>query len=67
MKVFCCVCGKQVVSYQVARDDECRTIAMGSKAGLKSNECFCGYCAEELDENGNFPEENTPAGEEKKS
>lgn len=29
----------------------------GAKAAFNRNEVFCGYCAEELDENGLFPEE----------
>lgn len=55
-KVYCCTCGKQVVSYAVSRRDQCRTISEGAVAG-GLGQVFCGYCAEELDENGLFPEE----------
>ena len=57
MILYCCTCGKQVVSYIVPRNDTLRTIHEGAKAAIKPDECFCGYCAELLDENGLFPEE----------
>lgn len=40
-------------------NDKYCTKGEGSKAGFKSDEVFCGYCAEDLDENGLFPEERT--------
>lgn len=60
MKIYCCVCGKQAVKDRnPSRDDEYITKLESSRAGFKSNEVFCGYCAEEMDENGLFPEERT--------
>lgn len=57
-KIICCVCGKQVVTGQnPSRYDLYITKLEGAKAGFNSNEVFCGYCAEDLDENGLFPEE----------
>lgn len=59
MRVVCCVCGKQVVSESPPpwRNDKYCTKKHGSRAGFRAGECFCGYCAEEMDENGLFPEE----------
>lgn len=65
MKVFiqrivCCVCAKQAVNGQNPdRTDKYITKLEGAKAAFKSNEVFCGYCAEDLDEDGLFPEERT--------
>lgn len=56
--IYCPSCGKQVVQGQnPSRDDRYRTKLEGGRAGFYCNEVFCGYCAEELDENGNFPNE----------
>lgn len=56
-RIYCCTCGKQAVDRDVSRNDKTCTILKNSRAGFKNNEVFCGYCAEELDENGLFPEE----------
>lgn len=57
MIIYCECCGKQAVSYLVPRNDKYCTVRLGAKSGFKSDTCICGYCAEELDENGLFPEE----------
>lgn len=54
--IHCCCCGKQVVSWKPNHDDYVTTL-VGARAGFNRNEVFCGYCAEDLDENGLFPEE----------
>jgi hypothetical protein len=56
MKIYCCVCAKQAVSYPVSRYDKYITKREGGRAGF-NKEIFCGFCAEEMDENGLFPEE----------
>ncbi len=55
--IRCCVCLKQAVNGQVSSDDPFLTTLIGSRVAFFISECFCGYCAQELDENGNFPEE----------
>jgi len=57
MIIYCSCCAKQVVSYDCSRYDRYVTIRKGAVASFRKDECICGYCAEELDENGNFPEE----------
>ena len=58
----CCCCGKQAVSGQnPSRCDKRITKLEGARAGFKTGEVFCGYCAEEMDENGLFPEEAAQA------
>lgn len=62
MKVYCCCCGKQAVrNRNPSRDDKRVTKLEGGRAGFKANEVFCGYCAENMDENGLFPEEAAEA------
>ena len=61
MKIVCCCCGKQAINQRVSRDDKYVTILEGAKPGFSAGECYCGYCAEELDENGLFPEERAAA------
>lgn len=39
------------------RDDSHITKLEGSRAGWKQDEVYCGYCAEDMDENGLFPDE----------
>ena len=53
----CCCCGKQIVDYQVGRTDEYRTTKTGAVSMGASLGFACGYCAEDLDEDGLFPEE----------
>jgi transcription elongation factor Elf1 len=55
MKFHCCVCGRQIVSYDC--DSEHAIDVKGSKAGVKAYEVFCRKCGVDLDENGLFPEE----------
>ncbi len=55
--IRCCVCAKQAVNGQVSLSDPFLTTLIGSRAGFRIGECFCGYCVPELDENGNFLEE----------
>ena len=56
-KIMCVCCGKQAVSYDVSANDEHRTILKGARAAFHNDECYCGYCARDMDENGLFPEE----------
>lgn len=56
-RIVCCVCGKQVLrDGNPGRYDKYVTTIVGAKAGFGS-EVFCGYCAEELDDDGLFPNE----------
>jgi hypothetical protein len=57
MKIYCCCCGKQCIDALVPVHDQRTTTLIGAKAGINAQECFCGHCAEDLDENGMFPEE----------
>jgi hypothetical protein len=56
MKVHCSCCAKQITNATVPRENKEMTVAQGAKAGF-GNQKICGYCAEELDENGLYPEE----------
>lgn len=63
MKIHCCVCGKQAVRGQNPRpDDEKITKLEEARAAFSPDECFCGYCAKDMDENGLFPEERLMEG-----
>lgn len=56
--VNCSSCAKQVVTtWTPSWDDKRCTTSEGAKPSFPG-EVFCGYCAEELDENGMFPEEH---------
>lgn len=57
MKIYCVCCAKQAIDREVPRNDKYCTILEGARSGFKSDECYCGYCAEEMDEDGLFPEE----------
>jgi hypothetical protein len=57
IKIYCCCCGKQAIWESPPRDDPYTTTLFGAKTGFKIDEVFCGYCSEEMDENGLFPEE----------
>lgn len=57
MRIYCVCCGKQAVNYHVSERDPHCTIIEGGRAGFKPGECYCGYCAQDMDENGLFPEE----------
>lgn len=56
MIIKCSCCAKQAVNYNVSRYDKYCTIFQGSKADF-NNQVICGYCAEDLDEYGLFPDE----------
>jgi len=57
MKIYCCCCGKQAIPKAIRNKyDRLTTTLEGAKANF-GNTVFCGICAEELDENGMFPEE----------
>lgn len=56
MKVYCSCCAKQITNAHVLRENKEMTIAQGAKASF-GNQKICGYCADELDENGLYPEE----------
>ena len=53
-KVYCACCARQIVTYQVS--DEHIIDYRGCKSHF-GNEVICRECGEDLDENGNFPEE----------
>jgi len=54
--VYCDCCGRQVIQHLTDRNDPHCTTSQGAVASFPPN-VICGYCAEELDENGLFPEE----------
>lgn len=56
MKINCSCCGRQIVNYQVPWYDKSCAPAKGAKS-LGTGQYCCGYCGEDLDENGLFPEE----------
>ena len=52
--IYCCCCSRQVFN------DSYSTDITGPSFGARcnfGNTVICGDCAEDLDENGNFPEE----------
>lgn len=55
MKVICCCCARQIVSY-CKKPDEYITCPPAISMGPTLGYC-CGECSEDLDENGLFPEE----------
>lgn len=62
IRLYCCCCGKQAIKdYKPSRYDKYTTTLEGSRSGFNLGEVFCGYCAEEMDENGLFPEEQMQA------
>lgn len=62
VRLYCYCCGKQAVKNgKPPRHDKYTTTLEGARAGFNSDEVFCGYCAEEMDENGLFPEEQVQA------
>lgn len=60
MKIHCSCCARQVSrdthTLKVGRNNLELTTQIGAVRGF-AEEVICGYCAEELDENGMFPEE----------
>lgn len=61
MKIVCVCCGKQALDEKVSASDRYTTTLIGARAGFQHGECYCGHCAEEMDENGLFPEEQALA------
>ena len=57
MKIVCVVCGKQCIREEVGPNDPYVTTLKGAKRAFKPTEVYCGHCANDLDENGLFPEE----------
>lgn len=57
MTVVCSCCSKQAVEWRPQRNDKFVTTIEGARADANPRLCICGYCAEDLDENGLFPEE----------
>lgn len=55
-KVNCACCGKQIVRHQVPRHDKYCAPAKDAKP-LGTGRWCCGYCGEDLNEHGLFPEE----------
>jgi hypothetical protein len=67
MIIWCCCCGKQALfSETPSRYDKDVTAGKGGRAGFKNDEIFCAYCAEDIDENGLFPEERMQLTEEER-
>ena len=58
MRIVCVVCGRQALDADIPARDKYTTTLKGARAGFKYGECYCGHCAEDLDENGLFPEEH---------
>jgi len=56
MKKYCCCCGKQFVLRETNRNDEWVVEAYNA-VSMGCGKHACKYCAEDLDENGLFPEE----------
>lgn len=57
MKIYCASCGKQCLNEEVSKNNERTTTLIKATAMFHPDECICGHCSEELDENGLFPEE----------
>ena len=57
MKRYCSCCGKQAIKGNTPRDDKYCTIIRGAVTDCNPDYVICGYCAEDLDENGLFPGE----------
>lgn len=56
-KIYCVSCGKQIVmDWKPSRYNGLVTTHFGAKSAGFGN-VFCGYCSEDLDEHGLFPEE----------
>ena len=59
MKIFCEVCWKQALDKEVSVYDEYCTTLIGARCGFYFNNCICGHCAKDLDEDGLFPDERS--------
>jgi predicted amidophosphoribosyltransferase len=53
-KIICCVCGRQIINYN--QTDEF-TVYAKSPIRFIGDQYYCKQCSEELDENGNYPDE----------
>lgn len=56
-RIVCVCCGKQAIPGEVPLNDPYVTTLDGARAGFHAQECYCGHCAKDMDENGLFPEE----------
>jgi hypothetical protein len=56
MKIICVCCGKQAIK-DAADEETYITTLKGARAAFHPHEIYCGNCAEDMDENGLFPEE----------
>jgi len=59
MKIYCVCCGKQAVEGPVPLYDDRITTLKGARAAFYWNECYCGNCAKDMDDDGLFPEEKS--------
>ena len=57
MKIICDCCGRQAIQEETNISDPYVTTLFGARASFSKDRCICGHCAEDLDENGLFPEE----------
>lgn len=57
MKIVCVSCGKQAIDAEVPENACYVTTIIGARAAFRRDECFCGHCAAEMNEDGLFPEE----------
>lgn len=56
-RIVCVCCNRQAIKEQTNPDDRYVTTLTGARAGFHPDECYCGHCAKDMDENGLFPEE----------
>ena len=56
MKVYCACCGRQVIQSNLIQSTKYYISSQYSKHNF-GNTVICRECGEDLDENGNFPEE----------
>ena len=55
--IRCVVCGRQAIKEPTCGNENHITTLIGARAGFKPDECYCGHCAKDMDEDGLFPEE----------
>ena len=58
MKIYCSVCGKQIISAYTYENDKYVTTSIGAKADC-CGKVLCGHCSKDLDQYGLFPEERS--------
>ena len=56
IKIYCCVCARQIVSYEA---DDDYIIGSRSVINMGPGKFCCLNCGKDLDENGLFPEERS--------